>query len=731
MLVGRPEREALAGPPLSTRRVVVQLVAGILVVLAAVTIGGSLAARRLAEREAVNDAAQIADVLAETVIQPELSDALFAGSPAALRRFDQLVRDRVLGDNVVRVKIWSPEGKVIYSDQPELVGRTFPLEAEEREVLTEPRTVAEISDLDRAENSLDREIGDKLVEVYRPVWTTTGQEALFEIYAPYDQVGQRTGQLWRGFAGVTLSSLLLFVVLVAPLVWHLLSRVRRSQRQRELLLQRAVDASDAERRRIAATLHDGPVQDLAATSFVIAGATAHAESAGRTRLAEELHQVAGSVRTSIRALRSLLVDIYPPSLAQAGLPVALTDLAQTVRAPGLTVVVQPVQDAELGLRPDQERLVYRVAQETLRNAAKHATPCTVHVSLRREGADVVLDVVDDGRGFDPTATLADPEHGHFGLQLLAELAATGGATLQVASAPGQGTHWGAAGAPRLVLRRGDRAMTRVLLVDDHAMVRTGIATLLGVTDDLEVVGQASDGEEAVSVAVETRPDVVLMDLSMPGVDGVEATRRILAAQPEVRIVVLTSFSDRDRVSDALAAGAVGYQLKDCEPADLLDGRALRGGRARPDRPQGRGRPAPRGQGQPTRGPGQPSGDGGAPAGRRGDGQQADRPPAGDQRTHRQGAPGARLPTDRRRRPDECGHVGTRPPGQVPRLRLTRRAGARAPPRDRPCVRHRRRPPPRTRCRPRRAGRAPGRAGPGRSAGRGRARGSSACRTPPW
>ena len=167
----------------------VQLVAGILVVLVAVTIGGSLAARRLAEREAVNDAAQIADVLAETVVQPALTDALLAGD--AGRPADsstQLVRDRVLGDNVVRVKIWSPEGKVLYADQPELVGRTFPLEPEEREVLEDPRTVAEISDLDRAENALDRDIGDKLVEVYRPVWTAPGQEALFEIYAPYDQV---------------------------------------------------------------------------------------------------------------------------------------------------------------------------------------------------------------------------------------------------------------------------------------------------------------------------------------------------------------------------------------------------------------------------------------------------------------------------------------------------------------------------------------------------------------
>ena len=111
--------------------------------------------------------------------------------------------------------------------------------------------------------------------------------------------------------------------------------------------------------------------------------------------------------------------------------------------------------------------------------------------------------------------------------------------------------------------------TRVLLVDDHAMVRAGIATLLSSTDDLEVAGQAADGEAAVAACAETRPDVVLMDLSMPGVDGVEATRRVLAADPDLRVVVLTSFSDRERVADALDAGAVGYQLKDCEPADLL------------------------------------------------------------------------------------------------------------------------------------------------------------------
>jgi len=437
-----PDVEVSSEPPLRMRRIVSQLAVGVVLVLVAVTVGGTLAARRLAEREAVNDAANTADVLADVVVQPSLTDKLMAGDKKAVKKFDTLVNERILGDQVVRVKLWGKDGSILYSDQPELIGDKFPLGAEEREVLEKPRTVAEISDLNRPENGLDRKIGNKLVEVYRPVWTPSGKQALFEIYTPYNQVSQRTGQLWRGFAGVTLSSLLLFMVLLAPLVWHLLRRVRRAQRQRELLLERAVDASATERRRIAATLHDGPVQDLAATSFVIAGAAAQARATGQTAVVDELGSVSASVRTSIRALRSLLVDIYPASLAQAGLGAALADLAQSVRAQGLEVHVDT--DDDLGLEPDQERLVYRVAQETLRNAAKHAAPCTVTITLyRMPEADnaVVLDVVDDGNGFDVMERVAHPAPGHFGLQLLADVATTGGALIQVASAPGRGTHW--------------------------------------------------------------------------------------------------------------------------------------------------------------------------------------------------------------------------------------------------------------------------------------------------
>ena len=112
-------------------------------------------------------------------------------------------------------------------------------------------------------------------------------------------------------------------------------------------------------------------------------------------------------------------------------------------------------------------------------------------------------------------------------------------------------------------------MTTILLVDDHHLVRAGLASLIDSADDLHVVGQAANGQQALELTAALTPDVVLMDLSMPELDGVETTRRLLAIHRTANVVVLTSFSDQARVADALAAGAVGYLLKDCEPRDLL------------------------------------------------------------------------------------------------------------------------------------------------------------------
>ena len=114
-------------------------------------------------------------------------------------------------------------------------------------------------------------------------------------------------------------------------------------------------------------------------------------------------------------------------------------------------------------------------------------------------------------------------------------------------------------------------MIRLMFAEDHVLVRTGLAQLLGGVEDFDLVGAAANGAEAVELAVRERPDVVLMDLEMPVMDGIEATRRIVEQVEGVAVVVLTSFSDRDRILRALDAGAVGYLLKDAEPDDLIRG----------------------------------------------------------------------------------------------------------------------------------------------------------------
>ena len=121
--------------------------------------------------------------------------------------------------------------------------------------------------------------------------------------------------------------------------------------------------------------------------------------------------------------------------------------------------------------------------------------------------------------------------------------------------------------------RSSGANIRVLIVDDHAIVRKGIRALLSEAGGFEVVGEAEDGQAAVLQAQESAPDVILMDLLMPRMDGIEATRQITSRQPKTRVLVLTSFAADNKVFPAIKAGAVGYLLKDSSPDDLV--RAIR------------------------------------------------------------------------------------------------------------------------------------------------------------
>jgi two-component system, NarL family, sensor kinase len=442
-VVRRGDRPA-SDPP-GARGVLLRVVASALVVLVVVALVGSLAARRLAERQSVNDAAVRADLVAENVVQPVLQDGILSDDPArrraAVAALDLVVRERVLSPTLVRVKVWSSDGQVLYSDEARLIGRTFERGQKERQVLTDPETRAEVSDLQGPENVYERGQG-RLLEVYRPIWTPAGQPVLFETYAPYDDVTRRSTEMWRGFTGLMASSLLVLVVLLLPVIWRLLDGMREVRSQREALLQRSVDASLDERRRIAGNLHDGVVQDLVATSFAVAGSAEKAGREGSDSLAAELRGAAATVRTSIGGLRSLLVDIYPPTLETAGLHVALADLVAPLRSRQIHVdLLLPDELEPLGLDADQQRLVYRVAQECLRNVSKHSGAAGVEVRLASADGTVVLEVADDGIGFDTRAVLAQPAHGHLGLRVMGDLARDGGAELSVWSEPGEGTTW--------------------------------------------------------------------------------------------------------------------------------------------------------------------------------------------------------------------------------------------------------------------------------------------------
>ncbi len=427
-----------AGRTLRLRRIVVLTVVAAVCVAGLVAFAASLVSRRIAEQEAVHDVAQLTDVLAENVVQPVLTDAMTADPGRAATVLDPLVREQLLDDSLVRVKLWDAAGTVLYSDDPRLIGKRFDLEDDALAALTSPRTQAEISDLHRPENRLDRSMG-KLLEVYRPVWTPNGAALLFETYFKYDTVRARSHELGRGFAGITLTSLAALLVLLTPLVWGLVMRVRSARAEREEVASWALQASNDERQRIAATLHDGVVQQLAATSFAVAAEGQRAQASGDPLLAGRFEELAGTVRDSIAGLRSLLVDIYPPTLRTSGLAVALGDLARAINGGSARVDVELDEAAADALPESAREAVFRVAQESLRNAMRHAEADSVVLRLCEESSGTVLTVEDDGRGFDLSEILSDPPQGHFGLHLMADAAARCGARLAIASSPGRGT----------------------------------------------------------------------------------------------------------------------------------------------------------------------------------------------------------------------------------------------------------------------------------------------------
>jgi two-component system, NarL family, sensor kinase len=401
---------------------------GSLAAIAVTVIGGFFVLRSIAVSEAERDTRARVQIEGRLVQAAGLSDRIFQRDPQALAHLDDVVQSQILGESVVRVKLWSPDGTILYSDEPALIGQRFQLGEEEEELFETGGADAELSDLEKPENRYERQEG-KLLEAHTPIRTDKGRQVLFETYQRFSAVSASASRLLRALAPPLIGGVLVLLLFQVPLAYSLARRLQRGFDERERLLSSAIEASDLERRRIASDLHDGVVQDLAGVAFGLAPLADDARKRGDDESARVISDAVACLRQGVRDMRTLLVEIHPPRLETAGLEPVLDDLLSPLRLAGIETQLDVVD----GGRADA--LVYRVVREALRNVREHAKAGRVSVTVTPRHAVVR----DDGRGFDAAERARRREEGHVGLSLLEDLAMQSGGTLKIESAPGQGT----------------------------------------------------------------------------------------------------------------------------------------------------------------------------------------------------------------------------------------------------------------------------------------------------
>lgn len=341
----------------------------------------------------------------------------------------------------------------------------------------------------------------------------------------------------------------------------------------------------SERRRLAALLHDHLQQLLVAAKFRTAALAKTLDDSGRQATGE----IEALINECIGASRSLTAELSPPILHEAGLNAGLQWLAKRVHSmQGLSV---ELDTEEIGPLPEDLRvLLFESVRELLFNVAKHARTESAMVCVRRLKDSLRVTVSDRGVGFDPESLPpAGESGGGFGLFGIRERMELFGGSLQTHSAPGQGS-WIVLSAPLAaspdasslpkptpatvrpvrISKTTEARRARILLADDHRMLRQGIANLIRNQPDLEIVGEAGDGREAVELASRLQPEVILMDVSMPRMSGIEAARCIHRDNPTIRIIGLSMYEETDRAHAMRQAGAVDYLTKSGPVEELID-----------------------------------------------------------------------------------------------------------------------------------------------------------------
>jgi PAS domain S-box-containing protein len=343
-----------------------------------------------------------------------------------------------------------------------------------------------------------------------------------------------------------------------------------------------------ERRRLGKILHDHLQQLLVGAKFRIAILARTGDNLVR-EAATEIEMLLGE---SIDISRSLTAELSPPILQEGGLQAGLEWLARWMRNKHALKVDLVTQDALPHLSSDVTALLFESLRELLFNAVKHAQVHSATVAIRQlSDKSLQIQVSDAGQGFDPESLTPSSEiGGGFGLFSIRERLGLIGGNMEIDTAPGAGTRIvlvvpmeettaakdpvlaaeataALVQAPELTVKSG--IPIRVLLADDHAVVRDGLARVLNQEKDIQIVGEATDGQEAVELARRLLPDVILMDVSMPRVNGVEATRLIHYEFPDIYIIGLSMFEETERAQAMRDAGAADYRTKSGSTSDLI------------------------------------------------------------------------------------------------------------------------------------------------------------------
>jgi PAS domain S-box-containing protein len=354
-------------------------------------------------------------------------------------------------------------------------------------------------------------------------------------------------------------------------------------KQLQALSMELIEVEEQERQRIAALLHDDLQQVLAAARLQLQAACETIPSAPMLESVEQL------LVESIRKSRHLSHELSPPVLHHSGLVASLEWLTQQMKAKfGLQVQLES-DGAQQFESPLLKVFLFRAVQELLFNVVKHARVKTAQVALSSSDGCLAVSVTDQGQGFDLGILDSITTLGGLGLLSLKERANYIGGSLSMESAAGKGSSFTLKVpinmdkaekidhpttdlqdfTPAKSALPADRGGIRLLFVDDHQVMRQGLIRLVNGQPLIQVVGEAANGREAIERVRQLRPNVVLMDVSMPEMDGIEATRRIKVEWPEVRVIGLSMFDDENTSQRMRDAGAEIFMSKTTSPAELL------------------------------------------------------------------------------------------------------------------------------------------------------------------